>query len=325
MNKTKSSWLLADSHNRRLLSKRKSEVLLVYAFVILMVIVAICTSDTFMKVRNIRNLFSANVGLLIVTFAQLFIVSFGGVDLSVGSVISVVNVLTVSIVTDNPMSWLLAGAVGIATGACVGLINGLLVVKGNMQAIIATLATSTIFSGVALLIMDTPGGNVPTVLSKFITKGWNYAVPLLIVIVVTVIVWMIINRTRFGRSILAVGGNEQAAESSGISVGKIKILAFVASGVLSAIAALYITAYATSGNPLVGDTYTQRSITTVVVGGASLAGGKSSVLGCIAAVFIMGIINNLLNLLGISAYYQYVLQGVILIVALALSALRSGK
>lgn len=325
MNKTKSSLLLADGHNRRLLYKRKSDVLLVYAFVILMIIVAVSTSGTFLKIRNVRNLFSSNVGLLIVTFAQLFIVSFGGVDLSVGSIISVVNVLTVSIITDNPASWLLAGAAGIAVGACVGLINGLLVVKGNMQAIIATLATSTIFSGVALLIMDTPGGNVPTVLSKFITKGWNYVVPLLIVLAVTLVVWFTINRTRFGRSVLAVGGNEQAAESSGISVGKIKILAFVASGILSAVAALYITAFATSGNPLVGDTYTQRSITTVVVGGASLAGGKSSVLGCIAAVLIMGIINNLLNLLGISAYYQYVLQGVILIIALSISAIRSGK
>ena len=145
---------------------------------------------------------------------------------------------------------------------------------------------------------------------------------MLYVAAITAAVWLVINRTGFGRSLMAVGGSEQAAESSGIPVARTKILAFVASGLLTAVAAVCITAYTTSGNPLVGEAYTQRSITTAVVGGAALAGGRCSVVGCLAAVLIMGIINNLLNLLGMVAYYQYVMQGVILVAALAVSAIR---
>lgn len=325
MTTTKTEWIFTDRNNRNLLYKRKSEVLLVYAFVIALIIVAAISTEVFLKPRNLRNLFSSNIGLLLVTFGQLFIISLGGVDLSVGSVISIVNVLTVSIINDNPVTWIIAAIIGILVGAGIGFINGLLVVKGHMQAIIATLATQTVFSGVALFIMDSPRGKLPSNLCKFITKGWNHIFPLLIVVLITIVMWLLMNRTRFGRSILAIGGNEQAAESSGISVSKIKIMTFMASSILIAIAALYISAFATSGNPLIGEQYTQRSITTAVVGGTFLTGGKCSVVGCLAAVLIMGIINNLLNLLGISAYYQYVIQGVILIAALSISAARTNK
>ena len=137
--------------------------------------------------------------------------------------------------------------------------------------------------------------------------------------------WIFFNRTDTGRSILAVGGNEVSAESTGISIFKTKMLTFMGSGVMAAVAGILITVNTTSGNPLVGEPFTQRSITTAVVGGALLAGGKVSVIGCIASVLIMGIINNLLNLLGITAYYQYVLQGVILVAALSISAIRTKK
>ena len=325
MKQGKAPSLLSSKHNRQLFLKRKTDIIMVYCFLLVMVVVAIFATNVFLKPRNLYNLFAANVGLLLVTFAQLFVIALGGVDLSVGSVISLVNVVLITLMNDNPASWVLAIVVALAIGAAVGLINGLLVVKGNMQPIIATLATQTIFAGVALFVMDIPGGTMPSVLSKFIAKGWNYKFPMLYVAIITVIVWLVVNRTRFGRSVLAVGGNEQAAESSGISVARTKVGAFMISGVLTAVAAICITAYTTSGNPLVGEAYTQRSITTAVVGGALLAGGKCSVIGCLAAVLIMGIINNLLNLLGMVAYYQYVMQGVILVAALAISAIRSKK
>ena len=317
--------ILTNNHNRGMLIRRKSDVLLVFAVLIAMFAFASFSSEVFLKPRNLKGLFGANIGLLILSYAQIFIIALGGVDLSVGSVVSVVNVTIITILGKNPDAWPLAFAVALAIGAGVGLINGLLVVKGNMQPIIATLATQTSFAGVALLIMDIPGGTMPSYLSKLIAKGWDYIFPAIYVIIITAVVWIIFNRTRFGRSILAIGGNEQAAECTGIRVARTKILAFVTSGIISAIAAICITAYTTSGNPLVGEPFTQRSLTTAVVGGALMAGGKVSVIGCIAATFIMGLINNMLNLLNISAYYQYVLQGVILVGALAISALRSKK
>jgi ribose transport system permease protein len=325
MNNKKLPGILSDRHNRQLLVRRKNDVLLVYAFLIVMIAAALFLSPNFVKPRNLRNLLCSNVGLLLATFSQLIIISLGGVDLSIGSTISVVNVTAVLLLKENPASWLLAFVVCLAIGAGIGFFNGLLVVRGHMQPIIATLATQTVFAGVALLILSMPGGTIPSVLSKFVTKGWNYTVPILIAVLFTALSWILMNRSSFGRSVLATGGNEQSAECTGINVERVKVLAFVAAGVLAAVAGLYITCFTTSGNPLVGEQYTQRSITTAVVAGASLAGGKCSVIGCIAAVLIMGIINNILNLMGISAYYQYVAQGVILIGALALSAVRSEK
>lgn len=317
--------ILLNPANLKLLIRRKTDVLMVYGFLLAMILVGAFSTDVFMKQRNLLKLFEANIGLLMVTFAQVFVVSLGGVDLSVGSVISVVNVMLITLINDNPITWVYAFALALLAGALIGVFNGLLVVRGHMQPIIATLATQTIFAGVALFIMDIPSGTLPSVLSKFLTRGWGYVFPFAYVILITAAIWIIFNRTSFGRSILAIGGNEMSAESSGISVNLTKVLAFVASGIMAAIAGITITAYTTSGNPLVGESYTQRSITTAVVGGALLAGGKNSIIGCLASVLIMGIINNLLNLLRITAYYQYVLQGVILIAALALSAIRSNK
>jgi len=325
MNKERKTGLLATRENRTLLLKRKTDVIMVFGFLIAMVIFGAVSSGVFVKQRNLFNIFASNIGLLVVTYAQLIIICLGGIDLSVGSIISVVNVTLITLITDNPANWALCFLLCLVIGAVIGLINGLFVVKGNIQAIIATLATQTFFGGVALLIMDIPGGTMPSVLSRFLSKGWDYRFPLLFVIVFVAVIWFIINRTRFGRSILAVGGSEQSARATGIPVERVKLLAFVFSGVLSALAAICITAYTTSGNPLVGEVFTQRSITTAVVGGALLVGGKCSVVGCIAAVFIMGIINNLLNLLGITAYYQYVFQGLILLAALAVSAIRSRR
>lgn len=317
--------ILHSKHDQKLLFKRKSEVVFVYVFLLLFIIAAIFLSDRFLMERNLKNLIISNIGLLFVTYGQLFIVILGGVDLSVGSVISLTNVICVRLITEAPASWALALVVCLAMGVGVGLINGLLVVKGNMQPIIATLATQTFFAGLALYIMPGPEGILPSDLCRFITKGWNYIFPVLLVTLVSILIWLLFNRTRFGRSALAVGGNEQSAKSSGIAVGTIKVKSFVVTSLMAVMAGLFISAYATSGSPLLGEAYSQRSITAAVVGGAALSGGKGSVIGCIAAAGILGIINNLLNLRGVSSYYQYVMQGVILILALALSAVRTGR
>ena len=317
--------ILHSKHNRQLLLRRKSEVVFVYIFLLIFIIAAIFLSDRFLMERNIRNLIISNIGLLFVAYGQLFIVLLGGVDLSVGSVISLTNVICVTLITDNPATWGIALIASLAAGAGVGLINGLLVVKGKLQPIIATLATQTFFAGVALYIMPGPTGILPSELCRFITRGWNSTFPLLLTVVVSVVIWLLLNRSRFGKAVLATGGNEQSAKSSGIPVGIVKIKAFIFTSLMATISGLFITAYATSGSPLIGEAYSQRSITAAVVGGAALAGGKGSVVGCIAAAGTLANGNNRLNLRGVSSYYQYVPQGVILILALAISAIRTNR
>ena len=302
--------LLQQRQNRRYFIKRESSVLYALIFLVAIFIFGCVSSEYFLTARNLRNLLSLNVGMLILTFGQYIILLLGGVDLSVSSVISICSVMV---------------ALCIVASAVIGFVNGMLVTYGGLQAIIATLATQTIFAGVALAIMPQPGGHIPAALMKFVTKGWGYTVPLLIVVLFFILVWIVANRTALGRGILAVGGNEQSAETSGISADRIKIAGFILCSILAGFAGIYLGIFSSSGNPLLGEPYAQRSITAAVLGGTLLSGGKGSVVGCVLGALILGLITNILNLLGVSAYYQFVVQGALLILTLAMGALKSRK
>lgn len=318
--------LLKERQNRNHLLHRKSEVLFAFLFLMAMVIFGSFASPYFLTTRNLRNLLTLNIGMILLTFAQMYIILLGGVDLSVGSVVSMTSVICATMMVEgNIGNWLLVIILCLLASAAIGLVNGLLVTKGGLQPIIATLATQTVFAGVALVILPGPGGDIPSALTKFLTRGAGYAVPILFVLAFIVLAWIILNRTAFGRAIYAVGGNEQSAESAGIHVDSVKIKTFILAAVFTGVAGLYLSIYSTSGNPLLGEPYTQRSITAAVVGGALLTGGKGSAVGCVIGALILGIITNLLNLMNINTYYQFVLQGVLLILTLSISALRSRK
>lgn len=318
--------LLKERQNRNHLLHRKSEVLFAFLFLMAMVIFGSFASPYFLTTRNLRNLLTLNIGMILLTFAQMYIILLGGVDLSVGSVVSMTSVICATMMVEgNIGNWLLVIILCLLASAAIGLVNGLLVTKGGLQPIIATLATQTVFAGVALVILPGPGGDIPSALTKFLTRGVGYAVPILFVLAFIVLAWIILNRTAFGRAIYAVGGNEQSAESAGIHVDSVKIKTFILAAVFAGVAGLYLSIYSTSGNPLLGEPYTQRSITAAVVGGALLTGGKGSAVGCVIGALILGIITNLLNLMNINTYYQFVLQGVLLILTLSISALRSRK
>ncbi len=184
-----------------MLYRRKSEVVVVYLVMLALAIVGAFTSDVFFTAKNLRNILSANVGLLFITFAQLVIITLGGVDLSTGSIISLVNVMAVTMMKDSVSSLLLTVLLCLLTGFVIGLLNGLLVVKGDMQPIIATLATQTVFAGVTLLIMSAPDGTLPYRFCKFITKGWGYLFPVLLMILITAGMWLLMYRTNFGRNL----------------------------------------------------------------------------------------------------------------------------
>ena len=318
--------LLQTRENRRHLAHRKSEVLFAFLFLAALVIFSSVASPYFFTARNLRNLLTLNIGMILLTFGQMYIILLGGVDLSVGSVISMTSVICATMMVEESVgNWLLVILLCLLASAGIGLVNGLLVTKGGLQPIIATLATQTVFAGVALVILPGPGGDIPSALTKFLTRGAGYLVPVLFVLAFIVLAWIILNRTALGRAIYAVGGSEQSAESAGIRVDSVKIKGFILAAVFAGVAGLYISIYSTSGNPLLGEPYTQRSITAAVVGGALLTGGKGSAFGCVIGALILGVITNLLNLMNINTYYQFVLQGVLLILTLSISALRSRK
>lgn len=267
---------------------------------------------------------TTSIPFIIVSFAQTLVILTSGIDLSVGAIISLSNVICAALMTDSPGGVLFAMVIALIAGVAVGLVNGIIITRGELQPIIVTLSTSAIVGGIALAILPNPGGKVNAGFAKALTGGIiGIPVPLIIGIILTVLTWVLLNNTRFGNSVFAIGGNENAAYSTGIMVGRVKVLVYFLAGLLSAMAGVFLAAQMYSGDPTVGSNFTLKSITTVVVGGTSLAGGKGGIIGSIAGVFILVIINNILNLIGVPSFYQYILQGVILILALAIGSLRT--
>jgi ribose transport system permease protein len=305
---------------------RYLHVVMIYLFLIVLISVASIINSDFTKVNNLRNILISSFPLMLAAFGQTFVILTGGIDLSIGGIIALSNVTCVTIMTSNEgvggmvLAILAALAVGILSGA----LNGIFITKGRLPAIIVTIATTAIFSGIALFILPIPGGSVFAPFGKFLNgnlAGFPYVIVFLIVF--TIILRMVTNKTTFGVSIRAVGGNESAAYSTGITVWKAKLLTYVVCGLLSAMAGIFLAAQMYSGDPTIGRSFSMNSITAAVVGGTVMTGAVGDLLGTITGVLIIYIINNMLNLIGVSSFYQSIFQGLILIIALVISRLKA--
>jgi len=312
--------------NHRKFFLRESPVFLIYGFLIVLAIVSGFMNHFFFTAGNLTNLVTTGLPYIFFSFGQTLVLLIGGIDLSVGSVVSVSNVICATLMDQTPGGFFAAFAVAIAAGIAIGAINGFLVTKGRIQPIIVTLATQTAFQGVALAILPAPGGTTNFGFAAMMSGSLaGIPVPLLIMVVVTALMWFLLNKTRFGTSVYAIGGNEDAAYSTGIMVERKKVAVYMISGLLSALAGIYLSSQMYSGAPTLGVNFTMISITTAVVGGTALSGGKGGIIGTVAGVFIIIIINNLLNLINVSSFYQYVMQGVILILAIAIGSIKARR
>ena len=305
---------------------RYFHVIMIYLFLIVLAVVASIINSDFTKVNNLRNILISSFPLMLAAFGQTFVILTGGIDLSIGGMIALSNVTCVTIMTNNEGvgGMLLGIAAALAVGLLSGALNGIFITKGRLPAIIVTIATTAIFSGIALFILPIPGGSVYAPFGKFLNgnmAGFPYV--LIFLILFTIIFRLITNKTAFGISIRAIGGNESAAFSTGISVWKKKFFTYVICGLLCAFAGIFLAAQMYSGDPTIGRNFSMNSITATVVGGTLMSGAVGDLLGTIAGVFIIYIINNMLNLIGVSSFYQSVFQGLILIVALIISRLKS--
>jgi ribose transport system permease protein len=296
---------------------------MVYAFLLLLIVVSTLLNRRFLSIENLTNLITTAVPYLLISFAQTAILLVGGIDLSVGSVVSLSNAISAKLMVNGPLGYMPALVVSFAAGCGCGYGNGFVITKGRLQPIIVTLASSSIIAGLALAILPAPGGTVHLGFAKGITGLLaGIPVPLLLGMLLTFVLWVILNRTKYGRSVYATGGNEYAAYSSGILVDRTKLITFMICGLMSSIAGVYISLQMYSGDALIGTNMSLISITTAVLGGTSLAGGKGSIVGSTAGVFIFIIINNVLNLTWVPSFYQFILQGALLIIALTIGTLR---
>ena len=306
--------------------RRNSHVFFIYIFLFVLVFTASLLSKHFLTARNLTNLLTTSLPYILVSFGQTIVILSGGIDLSAGAVVCVSNVLCATLMTQSAEGFLTGFFAALASGMAIGALNGILITKGKIQPIIVTLATQTAFYGVALAVLPIPGGRTNYAFAKTVSgRLFNIPMPLLILIILTLAMWLLLNKTRFGSSVYAIGGSEDVAFSTGIMVDKKKTLVYVIAGLLSALAGIYLSSQMYSGDPTIGVNFTIHSITTAVVGGTALSGGKGGIIGSIAGVFILVIINNLLNLVNVSSFYQYVLQGAILIFAISIGSMRSGR
>ena len=268
---------------------------------------------TFSNITNIGRQVSLNA---ILSVGMTMVIISGGIDLSVGGIVALSACLCASSVraTGNVA---LALAVALLIGAATGTCNGVLTAKTGIAPFIITLSTGTICVGATMAY--TNAGPIPLNDPAFKTIGQGMVqgipIPIIIMLVVFVIAAYVMRRTKFGRYVYAIGGNENAARVAGVRVALVKATVYIVSGLLAAFTAVIYTSRLSSGVPSLGVGFEMQAITAAVIGGASLAGGQGSIWGTLIGAMIIGILNNALNLLNINTYYQSIATGAVVLLA----------
>lgn len=285
--------------------------------IVLIVVISIMNS-AFLDLSNLLNLLRQVSINGLIAFGMTFVILTGGIDLSVGSILALSSAFTAILITSG-LDPIVALIVGVLGGFLLGVFNGVLVTFGSMAPFIATLATMTIFRGLTLVVTD---GNPITNLGdsymfQLFGKGYFFGIPVpaVTMIIVFIILAIILQKTTFGRHTYAIGGNEVASKISGIKVNRVKILIYGISGLMSALAGAILTSRLNSAQPTAGTSYELDAIAAVVLGGTSLTGGKGRIVGTFIGVLIIGVLNNGLNLLGVSSFYQQVVKGIVILIA----------
>jgi len=284
-------------------------------FLILCMVISVIT-PRFLTIPNIKNVFTQVSVNAVIAIGMSFVILTGGIDLSVGSILAVSGAVAASIIKSTGNIYL-AIIVALAIGSMVGLINGVLISKGKIQAFIVTLATMTIFRGVTYVY--TNGTPISGLGESFSVIGNKTVLGLPIPVVFTIIVfglaYYILSQTRYGRYLYALGGNEDSARLSGINTNKIKTLVYVICGAAAALSGIIVTSRIGSASPNAGVGFELDAISAVVLGGTSLSGGEGSVVGTIIGALIIGVLNNGLNLVNVSPFYQAIIKGLVILLA----------
>lgn len=305
----------------------------VYLIPIIMVVVLSVTSKFFLTANNIINLMLQVSVVGILAVGQTFVIVTGGIDLSVSSLLSFTGCLAIGLYNDLQMGLAVPLMITLAAGAVIGLMNGVFVAKLKVEPFIVTLAMQSIVQAFVLfytggkpkyinaaseLVTDVNYGSD----FRFIGSGKLFGVlpmPFIIMIAVAVVMGVFLLKTRPGRYIFAVGGNSETARLSGINVAKFQMIPYIICGVTTAIAGIVYSARVATGLPTMGAGYELDSVAAVVIGGTALSGGKGSIGRTVAGAFIFAILSNGLNLLGVSSYFQYLFQGIIILVAVLIN------
>ena len=285
------------------------------------------TRTTFLTPNNMFNILRQNASNLFLATGMTMVIILGGIELSVGSVIALSGCVAAGCVVNLGLPEAVGFLAAILVGAIVGMFNGLVICKTDIPPFIVTLASMNIAKGIALVY--TQGAPIRCMTDAFKFPGAGYVgpvpTPVILMLIVFVIAALMINRTQLGRHIYAVGGNAQAAKFSGINVSKVKFIVYTYTGIMAGIAGVVVASRLYSGQQTAGDGAEMDAIAAVVVGGTSMSGGSGRIGGTLIGVLIIGVLNNGLNLMGVDSNWQYIVKGLVILLAVYVDFIRNKK
>ncbi|WP_096187183.1 ABC transporter permease subunit [Evansella halocellulosilytica] len=288
---------------------------------LLIIIIITILNPSFLSFSNILNVLRQVSINALIAFGMTFVILTGGIDLSVGAILAFSGAVTATLMASG-VDPILAMLIGLLVGAILGAINGFIIAKGKVAPFIATLATMTIYRGLTLMFTDgrPVSGLGESAIFEMLGRGYFFGVPVpaMTMMISFLVLYLILKKTTFGRRVYAVGGNEEASILSGIKVDRIKIYVYSLTGFLSALAGIILTSRLNSAQPTAGTMYELDAIAAVVLGGTSLTGGRGWIVGTLIGALIIGVLNNGLNLLGVSSFFQQVVKGSVILLAVLL-------
>lgn len=290
---------------------------------IVLVLALSLLSDSFLTGRNLVQVGIQAAVVAVLAFGQTFVIVAGGIDLSVGSVAAFTGIVGAHVATDLGLPGILGVLAALGAGLGTGLLNGALVAYGGLPPFIATLAMLSAARGLALVVSDGQPTRTADIVSAMGDElGGALPAPLLVMAVMGVLCAVILNRTYSGRAMYAIGGNTEAARLSGINVARQRLVVFALSGLFAGVAGLLLSGRLASAQPQAADGYELDAIAAVVIGGASLSGGRGRALGTFIGALILAVLRNGLNLLEVSAFWQLVVIGAVIALAVLLDTFR---
>ncbi|WP_245449252.1 ABC transporter permease [Ensifer sp. NM-2] len=304
---------------------RHSGLMIAAGFLTLLLVAVNLLSASAFGYFDLLYLSSGGLALAIAAVGATVVILTGGFDLSAGAIISLVNVIVATQLSDDPANHLVMSLLGVLVGALVGMFNGFFVAFLKLQSIVVTLSTMFIAGGITLLILDKPGGYVPASFSNFFVGSAieNVLPSAVVVLAVVALLWIGIKNSRFGVSIYAIGSDQESAAAAGINVRAVKLAAYGLAGAFYGLAGVVITAQTATADPLVGEPLLLQIFTAVVLGGTLLGGGRGGSIGSLVGAYSLMLIVNILLVLNVSAYYSTIVEGCVLVAAALAGAWRT--
>ena len=307
------------TQSRAFFLRRNGPIIMVYAFIALLFVIGATQSERFMTERNLANVARQSAFLGIVALGQMLVILTAGIDLSVGSLVKVSILVSAIVMNGESANVLPAIVAALALGVVVGLVHGFLINELRIAPFIVTLASLVILRGIGLTISSSPVGKASSEVMRFyVQKIGPLPIIALLFFVLAILTTLLLRYTVFGKHLVAVGGNVEVARLSGVPVKRTRYGVYVICSLTAVVTGLLWLSRMGVGDPAIGDGIELQTITAVIIGGTSLFGGRASVLGTLGGVLLLGITANLLVMLGVNQFIQGLIQGLIIVAAVAL-------